>query len=52
MVISGISVVPRGDGGRLWIILWIIMSLIIGIVYKGNLKAMLIAPKVINNSNN
>lgn len=37
---------PRGDAARVLWGLWIFMSLIVSTIYRSNLKAMLIIPKL------
>lgn len=38
---------PGGETGRVMGVVWLLSTIITGIVYKSNLKAMLIIPKVV-----
>lgn len=37
---------PRGGSARVTVGLWLLIGLIVGMVYRSNLKAMLIIPKL------
>lgn len=43
---TGMPWLPSGNAARLIAGTWLLMSFILGVVYRSNLKAMLIIPKV------